>query len=89
MFGITSQIRRAATSIPANIAEGNSRNSIKEFIQFISIARGSAAVVETWLMYSRDLGYISKVKYAELSKMLDDIKALLFGLMRSKSERKH
>jgi four helix bundle protein len=85
LFGITSQIRRSATSIAVNIAEGNSRNSSKEFKQFLSIARGSAAEVETWLMFSRDLNYISQNEFIHLSKRLDEIKALLFALYKAKS----
>ena len=84
LFGITSQLRRAGTSIAANIAEGNSITSNKEFKQFISVARGSAAEVETWLMFSKDLGYITNEEHQILSKKLDEIKALLFGLYKSK-----
>ncbi len=67
MFGLTSQMRRSATSIAANLAEGNARNSSKEFKRFISIARGSAAELETWVMFSNDLNYISGDDYEKLS----------------------
>lgn len=83
LYGITSQIRRSATSIAANIAEGNTRDSKKEFKQFISIARGSASETETWLMYSRDFKYITEAEYKQLSAQIDEIKALLFGLHKS------
>ena len=83
MFGLTSQMRRSATSIAANIAEGNARNYSKEFSRFISIARGSAAELETWIMFSKDLGYISDDDYKKLSSDLDKLKGLLFGLQRS------
>ena len=83
LYGITSQIRRSAASIPANIAEGNARNSRNEYRQFVSIARGSAAELETWLLLSRDLGFISDDVFLTLEKKLDEIKALLYKLMKS------
>ncbi len=83
IFGITSQMRRAATSIPVNIAEGSSRGTIKEFRQYISVARGSAAELETWLMYARDLYYLCEADYQNLFTLLDDIKALLYTLYKS------
>jgi len=82
-FGITSQLRRAATSIAVNIAEGNSRQSPKEFKQFISIAKGSLSEVETWLMFSRDLGYISNDKFLEILKMINIVGSLLQSLYKS------
>lgn len=84
LFGITSQMRRASTSIAANIAEGNTRKSSREFYQFISIVRGSASELETWLMYARDLKYISEKEFFDLSKRVDVIKAQLFVLQKSK-----
>lgn len=57
LYGLTSQIRRGAVSILANIAEGSERQYKKEFLQFISVARGSWAEVEAYLMLARDLGY--------------------------------
>ncbi len=83
LFGITSQMRRAATSIAANLAEGSTRNSKKEFKQFLSIARGSASEVETWLAFSKDLGYLPDDKFKKLADQIDDVKALLFRLMKS------
>ncbi|MBC8278932.1 MAG: four helix bundle protein [FCB group bacterium] len=83
LYGITSQMRRAATSIAANIAEGNTRRSRKEYQQFISVARGSAAELETWLMFARDLDYIDKITFDVLYSNLDDVKALLYRLLKS------
>jgi len=58
-FGITQQMRRSAISVQSNIAEGSGRNSKKEFIQFLSIAQGSLAELETQIIISRELNYIS------------------------------
>ena len=86
LFGITSQLRRAATSIAANIAEGNARQSKKEFKHFLSIARASAAEVETWLMFSKDLNYIKNDDFHNLANRLDRLKGLIYGLIKSLSK---
>ncbi len=83
LFGMTSQLRRATTSISVNIAEGNSRNSNKDFARFLSISRGSASEVEVWLSFARDLNYITIDEFDFLQKQIDDVKALLFGLQKS------
>mgnify|MGYP000684059656 CR=1 FL=1 len=76
MYGLISQLRRASISKPSNISEGAARNSNKEFVRFLYIARASAAEVETQLIISENLGYaisgISKLKneLASISKML-------------------
>lgn len=72
-FGITNQLRRAAVSIPSNIAEGSSRNSNKDFARFLEIAIGSAYEVETQLLISSDLEFINEEKTIELTKMLEEI----------------
>ena len=65
-YGLKSQLLRAAISVPANIAEGQARKGNKEFIQFLYIAKGSLAEVETLLMLGSDLNYFSKEKTLEL-----------------------
>jgi len=85
LYGLTSQIRRGAVSIIANIAEGSERQYKKEFVQFLSIARGSLAEVETYLMLSKDLGYISEKEFVELEEQRKEIGRLLRGLYKSLS----
>ena len=79
-FGLTSQLRRASVSIPANIAEGAARTYIKEFNHFLSNAQGSASEVETELLIAHRLGYLSQQKYQSLLIVLDDIGRMLTGL---------
>jgi|SRR5882672_1807238 len=81
-FGLTSQIRRAAVSIPANIAEGPTRRSSKEFAYFLSNAQGSASEVETELLIANRLGYLGNTSFAELKTTQDDIGKMLIGLIR-------
>ena len=69
LYGITQQIRRSAVSIPSNIAEGAARNSQKEFIQFLHIALGSLAELETQLLLSEKLGFI-KENEIEILKLI-------------------
>lgn len=82
-YGIISQIRRSSMSIPANLAEGYTRKSSKEFKQSINIARGSLAETEYLLLLSKDLGYINKKDYLELDKKVEEVGKMLFGLFKS------
>src|ERR687883_162804 len=79
-FGLISQIRRAAVSVPSNIAEGAARESGKEFIHFLSNAQGSASELETELTIAYRLGYLAQGKYADLSATLDKIGRMIIGL---------
>lgn len=81
-FGLTSQIRRAAVSIPANIAEGAGRQSDKEFVHFLAIAQGSASELETELLIGNRLGYINDGNILKLCNSLDQIGRLITGLTK-------
>ncbi len=81
-FGLTSQIRRAAVSIPANIAEGAARRSEKEFVYFLSNAQGSASELETELIIGHRLGHISEGEFKTLYLSLDQIGRLITGLVK-------
>ena len=86
-FGIVSQLRRAAYSIPANIAEGFGRRSTKELLQFISFANGSLEELRYFLLLSRDLRYLSPVDLSNLEKELKAIAQMLEALARSLRQR--
>ena len=83
IYGLTSQIRRAGVSIPANIAEGQGRNSRGEFRQFLGIAQGSLAELETLLIISGNLLYLNPQNKEELLETCEEIGRLLAGLKNS------
>jgi four helix bundle protein len=90
-FGLTSQIRRAAVSIPANIAEGAGRHSEKEFAYFLSNAQGSASELETELIIAARLGYMDENLFTESRTTIERIGRLITGLsqhLRGKSTNK-
>jgi four helix bundle protein len=82
-FGLTNQLRRAAVSIPANIAEGRGRETSADFARFLVIARGSLFEVETYIYLARNIGYISEDEVNELIADSSEIARLLNGLIRS------
>ena len=86
-FGITSQMRRAASSIPANIAEGQARRTTGEFLRSLGIARGSLAELETFLTLCERLGLASKEASESLLTDCAEINKMLNGLMKSLSTR--
>lgn len=82
-FGLTSQLRRASSSICSNLMEGSHRNNKKEYRQFTGIARGSAGEIKYQLLLCRDLKYISKEQYDELINKTNEISRMLYGLINS------
>ncbi len=83
LFGLCSQLRRAAVSIPSNISEGAARRNQNEFRQFLHIALGSLAEVETQMIISINLGYIQADEIKDLMGERDEIARLVQGLVRS------
>ncbi len=82
-FGLVSQMRRAAASIPTNIAEGAGRDTQKEFARFIHIASGSASETEYHLFLAHDLGYIPPEEYTTLNEKITEIKKDALQLRQS------
>jgi len=78
-FGLTNQIRRAAVSIPSNIAEGQGRSSGKEFRQFLSVGLGSLAELETQLILSKEISYLTPEELHPLLTTLDRIRKMIKG----------
>ena len=83
LFGMTAQIRRASASIPANIAEGRGRQGTKDFLRFLSVARGSLVELETHLQLSHRVGLLPKEQLNELLARTDKISRMLTALRRS------
>jgi four helix bundle protein len=81
-FGLISQIRRAAVSVPSNIAEGQARHTTGEFIQFISHAEGSAAELDTQLFLSVELGFVETQEAGPIFNLIDEIRRMLNALRR-------
>lgn len=82
IYGLSSQLRRASVSIPSNLAEGSKRGS-KEFAQFIRIAQGSGAEIETQLIISKNLGYLKEEELNKLLENLESIMKMLTGLLKT------
>jgi four helix bundle protein len=83
MYGLTSQLRRAAVSIPSNIAEGKGRYSPRDFQHFLKQARGSVNEVETQILLAQQLGYLQKNKAEVLLEQCEEIGKILNGLISS------
>ena len=86
-FGLVSQMRRAAVSIPSNIAEGRARHTTGEFIQFISHAEGSAAELETQIILAVELAFCAKNDVIAAYKTVDEIRRMLNALRRKIAAR--
>ncbi|MEO9884741.1 MAG: four helix bundle protein [Balneola sp.] len=82
LYGLTSQLRRASVSISSNISEGAGRNSDKEFRQFLNISFGSCSEIETQLIISYKLGYLSEDYFASLTEEVISIQKILYKLIQ-------
>jgi len=83
LYGITAQIRRAAVSVPSNVAEGYGRKTTKEYIQFLYIAYGSICELETQILLSGDLGYIEAGKLKKIQDGIGEVERMLKALINS------
>ncbi len=83
IYGLTSQIRRACSSIPTNIAEGCGRKSPADFARFLQIALGSASETEYLILLTHDLKYLNSDQYAELIDSINHIKRMLINLQKT------
>ncbi len=81
-FGLTSQVRRSAASIPTNIAEGCGRDSEKELGRFLTIASGSASELEYQLLLAHDLGFLEAERSDRLSEQVIEVRQMIAGLLR-------
>jgi len=83
LYGLTAQIRRAAVSIGANIAEGSGRRSRRDFARFLQVALGSASELQYHLLLATDLGLVSSQDHAQLDQDTSEVKRMLTGFVRS------
>jgi len=81
-FGLFYQTRRSAISIPSNIAEGQARNSTKEFIRFLSVAKGSLAELDTQIILAKELNYICHEHYECVQVKIDELQRMFYNLIK-------
>lgn len=82
LYGLTSQIRRASASIPANIAEGCGRGTDADFARFLQIAMGSASELEYHLLLARDLGFLNCLQHEKLNSQVTEVKRMLVSFIQ-------
>lgn len=82
-YGLISQMRRSAVSIPSNIAEGSGRNTDKDFKYFLNVALGSAYELQTLLILSQDMELLNQEKTNELNTSLEEIQKMIYGLIKT------
>ena len=83
LYALSSQMRRAAVSIPSNISEGQARVSNKEFLHFLSIARGSKAEIQTQLILAVEIGYLEEAEIVKAMDLAEEVGKMLYALMKS------
>ena len=86
-FGLVSQLRRAAVSVPSNIAEGKAHYSNRDFVRFLRHARGSLAEIETQVLIAEQRKYLTDATAAKLTQQLDELGRILSGLINSLKDR--
>ncbi len=86
-FGLVSQMRRAAVSVPSNIAEGKAHYSNRDFVRFLRHARGSLAEIETQVLIAQQRQYLPATTTTKLTQQLDELGRILSGLINSLKER--
>jgi four helix bundle protein len=86
-FGLVSQMRRAAVSVPSNIAEGQARHGTREFLQFLSHASGSLAELETQVLLSVELGFCTQVDVEQINECLAELQKMLAAIRQRLSEK--
>jgi four helix bundle protein len=82
IYGLTSQLRRAAVSVPSNIAEGYGRNTRGDYKQFLGIARGSTLELQTQMLIALELGYADVQAHREIEDLSNEVSKMLYSLMR-------
>ena len=87
MYGLVSQLKRSAVSIPSNIAEGAARHSNKEFIQFLYVALGSLMELDTQLIIAKNLNFLSDENLNDLQTKADEIGKMLNGLIKYRKSK--
>lgn len=80
-FGLVSQMRRSAVSVPSNIAEGQARNSAKDFARFLYMGKGSLAELDTQLIIAYELGFITQNKFKDIEIRIDELQRMIFSLV--------
>jgi four helix bundle protein len=87
LFGLASQLRRAAVSVPSNIAEGTARRTTREFVAYLHFARGSLAELETQILLAVQVGYLDEVETLQVQRGIDEVGRLINGVLRSLKTR--
>src|SRR3989338_4323163 len=86
LYGLTSQMQRAAVAIPSNIAEGYLRNHRKEYVQFLSLALGSAAELETQTLICKSLNKFSLLQFDRIERLVNELLRMIFSMIKSLKE---